>query len=219
MMIRIIMLGAPGSGKGTQTQLLSKYFDIPFISTGEILRQEIKKNKKIRNYIEDTINQGKLVKNSFIIELIKKKIQEKKYYNGFILDGFPRTIEQAKSLKKNIKIQYIIHLKIKYYSVINRIKGRLIHEPSGRTYHEIFNPPKKKNKDDVTGELLNKRKDDNEKIIINRLKEYEIYTKPLIKWFKKEIKNNIGYLEVNSNASIKYINKKIINYINNSKKK
>ncbi|VFP88637.1 Adenylate kinase [Buchnera aphidicola (Cinara piceae)] len=219
MMIRIIMLGAPGSGKGTQAQLLSKYFLIPFISAGEILRQEIKKNDKTKNYIQNTINKGKLVKNSFIIQLIKKKIKKKKYCNGFILDGFPRTIEQAESLKKNINIQYIIYLKIKHDSIINRIQGRLIHEPSGRTYHKIFNPPKQKNKDDITGELLHKRKDDNKKIILTRLKEYEKYTKPLIKWFRKEIKKNkIKLLEINSNKSITDINKKIIHYINNFKK-
>ncbi|WP_232512962.1 adenylate kinase family protein [Buchnera aphidicola] len=218
-MIRIIMLGAPGSGKGTQAQLLSKYFLIPFISAGEILRQEIKKNDKTKNYIQNTINKGKLVKNSFIIQLIKKKIKKKKYCNGFILDGFPRTIEQAESLKKNINIQYIIYLKIKHDSIINRIQGRLIHEPSGRTYHKIFNPPKQKNKDDITGELLHKRKDDNKKIILTRLKEYEKYTKPLIKWFRKEIKKNkIKLLEINSNKSITDINKKIIHYINNFKK-
>ncbi|WP_232036985.1 adenylate kinase family protein [Buchnera aphidicola] len=214
-MIRIIMLGAPGSGKGTQTQLLSKYFCIPFISAGEILRQEIKKNEKNKNYIKSKINKGKLVKNSFIIKIIKKRIQKKIYLNGFILDGFPRTIKQAESLKNQIKVKYIIHLKVNLENIINRIEGRLIHEPSGRTYHETLNPPQKKNIDDITGELLTKRKDDNKEIIITRLKEYEIYTKPLIKWFKEEkSKNKIKYLEVNSNTSINNIHKEIIKKLN-----
>ncbi|WP_232036830.1 adenylate kinase family protein [Buchnera aphidicola] len=218
-MIRIIMLGAPGSGKGTQTQLLSKYFCIPFISAGEILRQEIRKNEKNKNYIKNIINKGKLVKNSFIIKIIKKKIQEKIYLNGFILDGFPRTIKQAESLKKYIKIEFILYLKIKLENIINRIEGRLIHESSGRTYHETLNPPKKKNIDNITGELLTKRKDDTKKIIITRLQEYEKFTKPLIKWFKKEeLKNTIKYLEINANTSIQYIHKKIIKKLNINQK-
>uniref|UniRef100_A0A451DFN0 Adenylate kinase n=1 Tax=Buchnera aphidicola (Cinara pseudotsugae) TaxID=2518978 RepID=A0A451DFN0_9GAMM len=209
--MRIIMLGAPGSGKGTQTQLLSKHFDIPFISAGEILRQESKKNEKTKNYINKTINQGKLVKNSFIINLIKKKIKKKNCFDNFILDGFPRTIKQAESLKKNIKMHFVIHLKINTNNILNRITGRLIHESSGRTYHKKFNPPKNKNIDDLTGELLSKRKDDKEKIIITRLKEYKKLTKPLINWFKMEdLKKNIKYIEINANKSIHKINKKII---------
>ncbi|VAX76758.1 Adenylate kinase [Buchnera aphidicola (Cinara strobi)] len=213
--MRIIMLGAPGSGKGTQANLLSKYLKIPFISAGEILRQEIKKNELTKNYIKNTINQGKLVKNNFIIRLIKKNIQEKNCYNGFILDGFPRTIEQAQSLNKTIPIHCVIHLNSKYLDIIERIEGRLIHEPSGRTYHKTFNPPKKNNIDDITGDLLSKRKDDKKRIIKNRLKEYDIYTKPLVNWFKNEqIQKKIEYLELDSSKSINRINKKIIDYIN-----
>ncbi|VFP78290.1 Adenylate kinase [Buchnera aphidicola (Cinara cuneomaculata)] len=214
-MTRIIILGAPGSGKGTQTQLLSQYFCIPFISAGEILRQEIKNNKQNKKYIKKTINKGKLVNNSFIIKLIKKKIQEKIYLNGFILDGFPRTIEQAEFLNKDIKIKFIIYLKIKLTNILNRIEGRLIHEPSGRTYHKILNPPKKKNLDDLTGEILTKRKDDNKKIISTRIKEYEIFTKPLIQWFKREtLTNSIKYFEINSNNSIQKIHQDIIKKLN-----
>ncbi|WP_232036878.1 adenylate kinase family protein [Buchnera aphidicola] len=213
-MMRIIMLGAPGSGKGTQTQLLSKYFYIPFISAGEILRQESKKNEKTKKYIKKTINQGKLVKNSFIINLIKKKIKKKNCFDKFILDGFPRTIKQAESLKKHIKMHFVIHLKISADNILKRITGRLIHEPSGRTYHETFNPPKKKYIDDLTGELLSKRKDDKKKIIITRLKEYKKLTEPLINWFKMEdLKKNIKYIEINANKSIYKINKKIISCI------
>ncbi|VFP85062.1 Adenylate kinase [Buchnera aphidicola (Cinara splendens)] len=212
--MRIIMLGAPGSGKGTQTQLLSKYFYIPFISAGEILRQESKKNEKTKKYIKKTINQGKLVKNSFIINLIKKKIKKKNCFDKFILDGFPRTIKQAESLKKHIKMHFVIHLKISADNILKRITGRLIHEPSGRTYHETFNPPKKKYIDDLTGELLSKRKDDKKKIIITRLKEYKKLTEPLINWFKMEdLKKNIKYIEINANKSIYKINKKIISCI------
>lgn len=214
IMMRIIMLGAPGSGKGTQTQLLSKYFYIPFISAGEILRQESKKNEKTKKYIKKTINQGKLVKNSFIINLIKKKIKKKNCFDKFILDGFPRTIKQAESLKKHIKMHFVIHLKISADNILKRITGRLIHEPSGRTYHETFNPPKKKYIDDLTGELLSKRKDDKKKIIITRLKEYKKLTEPLINWFKMEdLKKNIKYIEINANKSIYKINKKIISCI------
>ncbi|VFP86123.1 Adenylate kinase [Buchnera aphidicola (Cinara pseudotaxifoliae)] len=218
--MRIIMLGAPGSGKGTQTQLLSKYFYIPFISAGEILRQESKKNEKTKSYIENKINQGKLVNNSFIINLIKKKIKKKNCFNKFILDGFPRTIKQAESLKKHIKMQFVIHLKISTHNILNRITGRLIHTSSGRTYHKTFNPPKRKNKDDLTGELLSKRKDDDKKIIITRLEEYRKLTTPLIDWFKKEdLKQNVKYIEINANKSIHEINKKIILYINKNNKK
>ncbi|WP_075434080.1 adenylate kinase family protein [Buchnera aphidicola] len=216
-MKRIIILGAPGSGKGTQAQLLSKSLCIPFISAGEILRQEIKKNEKTRSYIKNTINQGKLVKSSFMIQLIKENIQKKNSFNGFILDGFPRTIEQAKSLKKYIAIEYAIYLNIEYKDIINRIEGRLIHKPSGRTYHSIFNPPKQHNVDDITGEILSKRKDDTKKIIKTRFEEYIKHTQPLIHWFQKE-KKKIHYLEIEANQSINHIHKKIINHLNKKKK-
>ncbi|WP_236607826.1 nucleoside monophosphate kinase [Buchnera aphidicola] len=208
------MIGPPGSGKGTQTQLLSKYFHIPCISTGEILRKEIKKNKKTKKYIKKTINKGKLIKNSFIIKIIEKNIKKKKFFNGFILDGFPRNIEQAKSLSKKINIEYIIYLKIKYDDIIKRITGRLIHASSGRTYHKIFNPPKIKNKDDITQEKLCSRNDDNEKTIKIRLQEYKKHTNPLIKWIKK--KKKIKFIEIHANQSIKIVNKKIIYNINNN---
>lgn len=210
-MIRIIMLGAPGSGKGTQAQLLSQYFNIPFISAGEILRQEIKKNKKTKTYIKNTLNTGKLINDSFIIKLIKKKIKKKKYLNGFILDGFPRTMNQAQSLNQIIHIKYIIYLKINSNDVTNRIKGRLIHESSGRTYHKLFNPPKQKYIDDITGEKLIKREDDNEKTMLRRLIEYKKYTKPLINWLnQKKKENKFKYLEISANQSISNVNKQII---------
>lgn len=214
-MISIIMLGAPGSGKGTQMQLLSKYYNIPSISTGDVLRKKIRNDKKFAKCIKNVINQGKLIKDHIIIKLIKKRIKKSDCKNGFILDGFPRTIMQAKILKNKLfNINYALHLQLSKKKIFRRIQGRLIHEPSGRCYHKIFNPPKKKNIDDITGELLSVRKDDKINVIKTRLKEYKKYTIPLIYWLHHNMKKKkIKIFEINTDNSIKKINKKIIKLI------
>ncbi|WP_082252733.1 adenylate kinase family protein [Buchnera aphidicola] len=214
-MIRIVMLGAPGSGKGTQMQLLSNYYHIPPISVGDILRKKMNIDFKFKKYVQNYINNGKLVNDDIIIKLIKKRIEQKDCHNGFILDGFPRTIKQAEILQDNLfTINYILHLTIPEKKIFERIIGRLVHIPSGRCYHEKFNPPQEKNKDDITGEALSIRKDDKIKIIKIRLKEYKKYTAPLLDWFNKNMKKNkIKFFEIQTVHSIKKINRKILDLL------
>ncbi|AEH39884.1 adenylate kinase [Buchnera aphidicola (Cinara tujafilina)] len=214
-MIKIVMLGAPGSGKGTQMQLLSNYYRIPPISVGDILRKKININQKFKKNIKNYINNGKLVNDDIIIELIKKRIEKKDCKSGFILDGFPRTIKQAEILKNNLfTINYILHLKLSEKKIFERISGRLVHIPSGRCYHEKFNPPQKKNRDNITGEKLSIRKDDNINIIKIRLYEYQKYINPLLIWFNKNMnQKNIKFFEIQTNDSIKNIHKKILSLL------
>lgn len=214
-MIRIVILGAPGSGKGTQMQLLSNYYRIPPISVGDMLRKKIITNQKSKKYIQTRINNGKLLSDKMIIDLIKKRTEKADCNNGFILDGFPRTIQQAKILKNNFfAINYILYLKLSEKKIFERIIGRMIHIESGRCYHKKFNPPKKKNRDDITGEKLSIRKDDNINIIKIRLQEYKKHTVPLLSWFhKNKEKNNIKFFEIQTNYSIHEVNKKILDLL------
>lgn len=186
--MKIIIFGAPGSGKGTQAELISKYFAIKKISSGDILRSEINKKSEIGIKIKKIINMGILIPDEIILGLIKKNIENTEKY---LLDGFPRTLKQAVFLsKKNIKIDYIINIIVPDDIIINRIKYRLIHPSSGRVYNKIYNPPKINNKDDITGEDLTTREDDNDKTIKLRLNNYKKYAYPILNWYKntKEVK-------------------------------
>jgi len=217
--MRIILLGPPGSGKGTQAKNLSQSLKIPIISVGDILR--ISQNKKTIPIYElnNAILHGKLISDSIIIKLVRMYIQKSKYQKGFILDGFPRTLEQAKATK-NFNIDYVISLIVDNKTIINRISGRRIHLPSGRIYHIFNNPPKNLNRDDITGELLTQRQDDNEKIIKNRLLIYKKKTQPLIFYYtNKNIKNkNPKYIEISGIGLEKSITANILKNIYTHKK-
>ncbi|WMY96088.1 MAG: adenylate kinase [Arsenophonus sp.] len=208
----IILLGAPGSGKGTQACFIVKKYRIPKISTGDILRNEVKKNKKLGIQIKELINNGKLVTNEVVIALIKKRIIQNDCKNGFLLDGFPRTIAQAEILKNiGISIKYVLELHVSDEIIVERITGRRIHKSSGRIYHIKFNPPKIKNKDDITGDDLIIRDDDTEDIIRKRLMEYHQFTKPVIDYYRKEaINGRINFVRLNGSSKIIEINKKLV---------
>ncbi|QJC32339.1 adenylate kinase family protein [Enterobacteriaceae endosymbiont of Donacia dentata] len=216
--MRIILLGPPGVGKGTYARFISEKYNLPNISIGNILRNFIlnNKNSNLTSEIKKFINQGKMVTDSIIIKIIKKRLQNIDCKKGFLLDGFPRNILQANILtKENIKINIIIEFYIPKKQIIKRILGRKIHEPSGRIYHKILNPPKIKNRDDITGEKLITRIDDNIITINNRLKEYLIHTKPLIYFYKKKLlKKNFFYKKINNMSSILSVQKKINNFLN-----
>ncbi|QCI26894.1 nucleoside monophosphate kinase [Buchnera aphidicola (Thelaxes californica)] len=206
--MHIIILGAPGSGKGTQSNFISNKLNLPIISTSKLLKIEVYKNSKNSKTISHSIKNGLLVSNQIVIKLIKKRLKEKDCKNGFILDGFPRTVEQADSIESaSISIDIVILLQIQKKNLIKRLLGRKIHLKSGRIYHDIFSPPLQKNKDDITGEPLNKRIDDTLDVIEKRIQEYEKTTVPLIKYYEKKKK----IYKINGELPIHNINKKIFN--------
>ncbi|QJC35142.1 adenylate kinase [Enterobacteriaceae endosymbiont of Donacia proxima] len=211
--MRIILLGPPGGGKGTYARFISKKYNLINISMGNIIRNFLLNNKNLSltNKLNKFIHKGIMIPDNIIFQIIKKKLYNINHNKGFLLDGFPRNILQAHILKKEkININIVLELYIPNTKIIERIIGRRIHLPSGRTYHVIFNPPKIKNRDDITGEKLITRTDDNVITINNRLKEYSKQTKPLIKYYKKEFfKKKILYKKINNTLSIIDIQKKI----------
>ncbi|WP_338521324.1 nucleoside monophosphate kinase [Candidatus Legionella polyplacis] len=215
--MNIILLGFPGSGKSTQGNMIANHFNLLHISTGNILRSNIKL-LNIKNNDFNLIKKGKLLPDNFIINMIMKHIKNSKNKNGLLFDGFPRTINQAHSLKKkNILINFIIELQIPEKVLIKRISGRRIHPSSGRIYHINFNPPKTYGIDDITGEPLIHREDDQENSIKNRLYSYYINTKPIIKyynnWKKINFSNFPKFYKINANKEKEEIFKKILKYI------
>jgi len=183
-MMRIILLGIPGAGKGTQAQLLSDHYNIPQISTGAMLRAEIDANSKLGKQAQTYMNGGNLVPDELVIEMVKNRVTQPDCTNGFIVDGFPRTIAQAEALRKaGIEMNYVLNIEVEDSEILRRISGRRVHQASGRTYHIEFNPPKSPGKDDVTGEQLVQRPDDSESTVKNRIVTYHTQTKPLVNYY------------------------------------
>ncbi|CAL4324964.1 Adenylate kinase [Buchnera aphidicola (Eriosoma lanigerum)] len=215
--MNIILLGPPGTGKGTQAQFIKKKYNIPQISTGDLLKNisSTVENKQ-KNEILEKLKQGKLIKDEIVVNLIQNRIIKLDCKNGFLLDGFPRTLNQANYMKeKKIKINYIIEFWLPTSFIMERIIGRQIHKNSGRIYHKTFYPPKIEGIDDITGEKLITRYDDNKDIILTRIKEYKKFTIPLIKYYLKEQENrNLIYKKIDSRNSINVIQKEIINLLN-----
>ncbi|QCI23993.1 adenylate kinase [Buchnera aphidicola (Macrosiphoniella sanborni)] len=209
--MRIILLGAPGTGKGTQGKFITERYKIPKISTGDMLREAIYSKTKTGIIIQSIVREGRLVSDEIVCNLIKQRIQKKDCINGFLLDGFPRTITQALYLSKiKIKIDYILELIVPYKVILERISGRRVHPQSGRIYHIKFKPPKIQDQDDLTGQSLIIREDDKKESIIRRLKEYKNMHNSLIKYYIQE-KNigNIKLFKICSTDSVSVIHKKI----------
>jgi len=184
--MRIILLGMPGAGKGTQAQFLMDRFGIPQISTGDMLRAAIKDGTPLGLEAKDYMDKGELVPDHVVIELVKQRVKEPDCANGFIVDGFPRTIPQAEALRDaGIDIDCVVEIAVGDDEILRRMSGRRVHLASGRTYHVTFNPPKVAGKDDVTGEPLVQRADDNEETVKRRIANYHAQTQPLIAFYTR----------------------------------
>ena len=182
--MKLILLGPPGAGKGTQATFIKENFNIPQISTGDMLRVAAKAGTPLGVAAKKVMDAGKLVSDDIIIGLVKERIKEADCVNGFLFDGFPRTITQAQAMKDaGINIDFVVEIEVPDCDIIQRMSGRRAHLASGRTYHVIFNPPKVAGKDDVTGEDLVQRPDDQEDTVIKRLEVYHEQTKPLVEYY------------------------------------
>ncbi len=182
--MRVIFLGPPGAGKGTQAAFITEKFNVPQISTGDMLRKAVKAGTPMGLEAKKVIDEGKLVSDDIIIGLVKDRIKEADCANGCLFDGFPRTIPQAQALKESgVEIDFVVEIEVPDSAIVERMSGRRVHMLSGRTYHVVFNPPKVEGKDDVTGEELVQRPDDVESTVIKRLNVYHDQTKPLVEYY------------------------------------
>lgn len=185
--MKIILLGAPGAGKGTQAQFIMKKFGIPQISTGDMFRAAIKEGTELGKQAKALMDEGKLVPDELTVALVKDRIAQPDCAKGFLLDGFPRTIPQADALKaSSVKIDFVLEFDVADEVIVERMSGRRVHQPSGRTYHIVYNPPRVEGKDDVTGEDLIIRPDDKAETVLERLAIYHNQTKPLIQYYTAE---------------------------------
>ncbi|KGQ32387.1 adenylate kinase [Gallibacterium genomosp. 2] len=185
--MKIILLGAPGAGKGTQAQFIMNKYGIPQISTGDMLRAAIKAGSDLGKQAKVLMDAGKLVPDDLIIALVKDRVAQPDCAKGFLLDGFPRTIPQADALKSaGITIDFVLEFDVPDEVIVERMSGRRVHQPSGRSYHIVYNPPKVEGKDDITGEDLIIRADDKPETVLDRLKVYHSTTQPLVDYYKKE---------------------------------
>ncbi|MEW5009064.1 adenylate kinase [Cycloclasticus sp. 46_83_sub15_T18] len=183
--MRIILLGGPGSGKGTQSQFITEKFGIPQISTGDMLRAAVKAGTPLGIEAKKVMDAGGLVSDDIILGLIQERLAENDCAQGFLLDGFPRTVPQANGLAKmGVEIDHVVEIAVDDEEIVRRMAGRRVHLDSGRTYHLIYNPPKQEGLDDVTGEELTQRSDDQENIVRDRLNTYHDQTAPLINFYK-----------------------------------
>ena len=182
--MKLILLGAPGAGKGTQATFICQKYGIPQISTGDMLRAAVKAGTPLGVQAKQVMDAGGLVSDDLIINLVKERITQADCANGFLFDGFPRTIPQADAMKAaGVKLDYVLEIDVPFEAIIDRMGGRRSHPPSGRTYHVKFNPPKVAGVDDVTGEPLVQRDDDKEETVKKRLDVYSAQTRPLVEYY------------------------------------
>jgi len=182
--MRLILLGPPGAGKGTQAGFITQHFNIPQISTGDMLRAAVKAGTPLGLQAKSVMDAGGLVSDDLIIGLVKDRLNQPDCVNGYLFDGFPRTIPQADALKSaNIKLDFVVEIDVPQEDIIARMSGRRVHPASGRVYHVTFNPPKVPNQDDETGEPLVQRDDDKEETVRHRLSVYTEQTRPLVDYY------------------------------------
>ncbi|RLW68256.1 MAG: adenylate kinase [gamma proteobacterium symbiont of Stewartia floridana] len=197
--MRVILLGGPGAGKGTQANYIKEKYQIPQISTGDMLRAHVKAGTELGVAAKKIMDEGGLVSDEIIMGMVKERISEDDCKNGYLFDGFPRTIPQAESLKEaGVPIDAVVEIDVPDEEIIKRMSGRRVHLASGRTYHVIYNPPKVEGKDDETGEDLIQRDDDQEDTVKARLKVYHDQTEPLISFYSTEADaGGCKYIKIN----------------------
>ena len=215
--MRIILLGAPGVGKGTQAKFICNRFAIPQISTGDMLRESVRDGSSLGRKVKKVMDQGALVTDDIIIDLVKDRIKKDDCRQGYLFDGFPRTIPQAEALaQQNIEIDSVIEIKVEDDQIIARLAGRRVHQTSGRIYHITNNPPKRKNLDDLTGEALIQRDDDKEETIKQRLEVYRNQTEPLVNFYQKMHKQGVlSYRSIDGDKMYEKLSAEILVYLEN----
>jgi adenylate kinase len=215
--MKAILLGPPGAGKGTQAKIIEQKYNIPQISTGDMLRAAIKSGSEFGKEVKSILDSGKLVSDDIITKLVKERIKEPDCKNGFLLDGYPRTLSQAESLKHaGVDIDYVIMFDVPNEEIIKRISGRRIHPGSDRIYHVVYNPPKVEGVDDETGEPLIQRVDDKEETVRKRLEVYQEQTSPLINYYQKAAEqedNKLVFIDVDGTKQVDVVSKAIFSKI------
>jgi len=212
--MRLILLGAPGAGKGTQATFICQKYGIPQISTGDMLRAAVKAGTPLGLAAKKVMDSGALVSDDIIIGLVKERITQPDCAKGFLFDGFPRTIPQAEAMKQaGVKLDYVLEIDVPFDAIIERMSGRRSHPASGRTYHVKFNPPKSEGIDDVTGEPLVQRDDDKEETVRKRLQVYSDQTRPLVDyysaWAKSDPQNGPKYRAISGMGTVEEITKRV----------
>ncbi len=219
--MKIILLGGPGAGKGTQAQYITEKYGIPQISTGDMLRAAVKAGTPLGIEAKKIMDAGGLVSDDIILGLIRERIAQDDCKNGFLLDGFPRTIPQAEALKELTDIDAVVEIDVDDDEIIRRMSGRRVHPGSGRTYHVIFNPPRVEGKDDVTGEDLIQRDDDKEETVRKRLDVYHQQTEPLIEFYSRWAASGDAkaprYIKVNGIGKVEEIRDQIFEQLDQIK--
>ena len=213
--MRLILLGAPGAGKGTQATFICQKYSIPQISTGDMLRAAVKAGTPLGVEAKKVMDSGGLVSDDLIINLVKERIAQPDCAQGFLFDGFPRTIPQADAMKAaGVKLDYVLEMDVPFEAIIERMSGRRSHTASGRTYHVKYNPPKVEGKDDVTGETLIQREDDKEETVRKRLEVYSALTRPLVAyysdWSKTEPAAAPAYRTISGMGSVEDITQRAL---------
>ena len=209
--MRVILLGGPGAGKGTQANYIKERFGIPQISTGDMLRAHVKSGSDLGVAAKKIMDEGGLVSDDIIMGMVKERITDYDCKSGYLFDGFPRTIPQAEALKEaGVPIDAVVEIDVPDEEIVKRMSGRRVHLASGRTYHVVFNPPKEEGKDDETGEPLIQRDDDQEETVKARLKVYHDQTEPLISFYRKEADTgSCKYVKVNGVGGVDDIRSQI----------
>jgi adenylate kinase len=209
--MRVILLGGPGAGKGTQANYIKEKYAIPQISTGDMLRAHVKAGSELGVAAKKIMDEGGLVSDDIIMGMVKERITQDDCKNGYLFDGFPRTIPQADALKEaGVAIDAVVEIDVPDEEIIKRMSGRRVHLASGRTYHVVFNPPKVAGKDDVTGEDLIQRDDDQEETVKARLKIYHDQTEPLVSFYTKESEaGSCKYVKINGVGGVDDIREQI----------
>tara|TARA_B000000565_G_scaffold72280_1_gene50889 strand:+ start:14571 stop:15206 length:636 start_codon:yes stop_codon:yes gene_type:complete len=205
--MNLILLGMPGAGKGTQAEIIQREQGIANVSTGAMMREVSRAESDLGRKVQEYLSSGRLVPDNIIIEMLVERISQNDCENGFLLDGFPRNLDQAKALEEaEVEINLILFLKISEKEIIERMSGRRVHLPSGRSYHVVYNPPKVEGKDDLTGEILIQREDDHPDVIKKRLQVYYEETEPLLSFYRQK---DISFYEIDASKTLEEVTEDI----------